>query len=275
MTGGFLRLANAQHFILIMQQLKVVIDQMGNKVKFNYPPQRIVSLVPSQTELLHDLGLGDRVVGITKFCELPAFWHKSKTKIGGTKKLQHDIIDTLHPDLIIGNKEENDKESIETLQQNYPVWMSDIVTLEDAIWMIQSIGDLTDSPGKSNTINNQITKAFSQIKKRQGSVLYLIWRNPWMGVGAHTFIHTMVQQMGLSNVLENSPRYPELSAEQIHDLNPDHIFLSSEPYPFQEKHFKELIDIIPHSRLSLVDGQFFSWYGSRLIYAPEYINKLL
>lgn len=253
---------------------KSVVDQMGNEVQFNYPPQRIVSLVPSQTELLYDLGLGDRVVGITKFCELPVSWYKEKTKVGGTKKLNLDVITALHPDLIIGNKEENDKESIEVLQQNYPVWMSDIVTLDDALWMIDAIGELTNSLEKSRVINNQITEAFSEIKRGKGRVLYLIWRDPWMGAGKDTFIDAMLSKMGLTNVLA-STRYPELSSEQIQAFNPDHIFLSSEPYPFKKKHFSELQDIFPHSRLTLVDGQFFSWYGSRLMRAPDYFNTLL
>jgi len=255
-------------------QTKKVTDQTDNEVQFSYPPQRIISLVPSQTELLYDLGLGDRVVGITKFCERPASWYKKKTKVGGTKKLNLDVIDSLHPDLIIGNKEENDKESIEFLQKRYSVWMSDIVTLEDALGMINGIGDLTNSIEKSEAIKSQIVRAFSKLKKHKGSVLYLIWRNPWMGAGKDTFIDTMLDQMGLTNVL-SSTRYPELSEVQIKELNPDHIFLSSEPYPFKKKHFSELQDIFPHSRLTLVDGQFFSWYGSRLIGAPAYLNSLL
>ncbi|MCB0491157.1 MAG: ABC transporter substrate-binding protein [Cyclobacteriaceae bacterium] len=252
---------------------KTVIDQLGNEVKFNYPPQRIISLVPSQTELLYDLELEERVVGITKFCERPSRWHQTKTKVGGTKKLQLKTIEALEPDLIIGNKEENEKESIEILQLKYPVWMSDIVTLDDALWMINGVGELTGSLEKSRAINNKITQAFAKVKKHKASVLYLIWRNPWMGAGKGTFIDAMLDQMGLTNVLTTS-RYPELSAEQIQVLNPDHVFFSSEPYPFQENHIFELKDIIPHSKLTLVDGQFFSWYGSRLIGAPGYFNTL-
>lgn len=252
---------------------KTVIDQLGNEVKFNYPPQRIISLVPSQTELLYDLELEERVVGITKFCERPSSWHQTKTKVGGTKKLQLKTIEALEPDLIIGNKEENEKESIEILQLKYPVWMSDIVTLDDALWMINGVGELTGSLEKSRAINNKITQAFAKVKKHKASVLYLIWRNPWMGAGKGTFIDAMLDQMGLTNVLTTS-RYPELSAEQIQVLNPDHVFFSSEPYPFQENHIFELKDIIPHSKLTLVDGQFFSWYGSRLIGAPGYFNTL-
>lgn len=247
---------------------------MGNEVKFSYPPQRIISLVPSQTELLYDLGLDQEVVGITKFCERPAAWYNTKSKVGGTKKLRLDVIDSLQPDLIIGNKEENDKDDIEMLQQKYPVWMSDIVTLNDALWMINALGDLTDKVDKSKTLAAQITSSFAQIKKRKARVLYLIWRNPWMGAGSGSFIHSMMEQMGLTNVLEKLARYPELTTTQIQALRPDHVFLSSEPYPFHEKHLKELKMILPKAQMILVDGQFFSWYGSRLVKAPDYFNSL-
>jgi ABC-type Fe3+-hydroxamate transport system substrate-binding protein len=255
-------------------QLKVTNDQMGNEVKISYPPKRIISLVPSQTELLYDLGLDNEVVGITKFCEHPARWHSTKIKVGGTKKLNVEVIDSIQPDLIIGNKEENDKESIEILQQKYAVWMSDIVTLNDALWMINAVGDLTNTVDKSKNIAAQTISSFTQIRQREARVLYLIWRNPWMGAGSGTFIHSMLEQMGQTNVLENLTRYPELTTTQIQALSPDHVFLSSEPYPFDEKHLEELKRILPSAQVTLVDGQYFSWYGSRLMKAPRYFNTL-
>ncbi len=253
----------------------IAIDQMGKEVRFNYPPQHIISLVPSQTELLYDLGLDGQVVGITKFCEHPASWRKVKTIVGGTKKLRLDIIESLQPDLIIGNKEENDQASIEALQKMYPVWMSDIVTLEDAMWMIKSIGEITYRMDQGEAIVSKIVSGFAQIKKRKAKVLYLIWRRPWMGAGSGTFIHSMLQEIGFTNVLADQSRYPEITPQQIRALQPDHILLSSEPYPFSEKHIDELKEICPAARLALVDGQFFSWYGSRLIGAPDYFNSLV
>jgi ABC-type Fe3+-hydroxamate transport system substrate-binding protein len=257
-----------------MQQRRVVIDQMGREIDFNYPPQRIISLVPSQTELLYDLGLENQIIGITKFCVHPKSKVKAKTKIGGTKKIRFDVIESLHPDLIIGNKEENDKENITALEKSHPVWMSDIVTLKDALWMINTIGEVTGKTSESNTINNKIVSAFKTVNKKRVRVLYLIWRNPWMGAGVETFIHNMLTEMGFVNVLQTA-RYPELTADQIKNLNPEYIFLSSEPYPFQEKHGMELKDNLPDSKISFVDGQMFSWYGSRLIQAPQYFNRLL
>ncbi len=247
---------------------------MGNEVTLAYPPQRIVSLVPSQTELLFDLGLEEQVKGITKFCEHPGAWRKDKVIVGGTKKVRHDVIGELKPDLIIGNKEENSKEDIEELQQKYAVWMSDIVTLEDAMTMIWLVAELTDKINKGESIISKINRAFQSIRQRRGSVLYLIWMNPWMGAGSNTFIDSMLVQMGFANVLRELQRYPELLAEQIRELNPEYVLLSSEPFPFEEKHIVALKEILPKAKIMLVDGQYFSWYGSRLVCAPDYFQSL-
>jgi ABC-type Fe3+-hydroxamate transport system substrate-binding protein len=239
------------------------------------PPKRIVSLVPSQTELLSDLGLGSEVAGITKFCIHPEHWRKSKTIVGGTKNFHFDIIDRIAPDLILGNKEENYKEGIQQLQARYPVWMSDIVLLEDALQMIASIGELTNKTTAASAIVDRIKKAFQLLTKRPPNrILYLIWRDPWMGAGNDTFIHTMIEKIGWMNCLE-APRYPELTAEDIRILDPEIVLLSSEPYPFGEKHRVELNEIVPSAKTILVDGEMFSWYGSRLAHAPAYFNALV
>src|ERR1700741_3198050 len=107
------------------------IDQTGRKISIPQIPQRIISLVPSQTELLFDLGLDKEVVGITKFCVHPPEWFQTKTRVGGTKQLKIDLIKQLQPDLIIANKEENVKEQIEELEKHFPVWISDVNNLED------------------------------------------------------------------------------------------------------------------------------------------------
>jgi ABC-type Fe3+-hydroxamate transport system substrate-binding protein len=245
-----------------MQQ-RSFLDQMGNLVTIHFPPRRIISLVPSQTELLADLDLDDEIVGITKFCIHPQAWGSPKNIVGGTKNFHLDEIAALDPDLIIANKEEN-----------YPVWLSDIVSLEDALAMITSLGEMTNRKVQSGSIVSAIQETFSTIKKYPAfSVLYLIWRGPWMAAGKGTFINTMLGKAGLRNVLDQD-RYPELSAEDIKMLRPDYIFLSSEPYPFREKHMEELQQISPDSRILLVDGEMFSWYGSRLIKAPAYFNAL-
>lgn len=250
-------------------------DQLGNKVSLTHPPERIVSLVPSQTELLADLGLERQVVGITKFCVHPSGWLRTKIVIGGTKNFHLDIINELAPDLIIGNKEENYIEGITLLKQKYPVWLSDVVTLDNAYSMISSLGELTGTEAKAGHIKDQIRERLQRVKKKSAnSVLYLIWRKPWIAAGAETFINSMLGFLNLENVLKNVPRYPELSDVQIGEFRPDFIFLSSEPYPFREKHIDELKKISPASRVMLVDGEMFSWYGTRLLKAADYFDNL-
>jgi ABC-type Fe3+-hydroxamate transport system substrate-binding protein len=251
------------------------IDQLGTRIEID-PPQRIVSLVPSQTELLYALGLEDRVVGITKFCVHPEKWRNSKTIVGGTKNFHFDTIEKLNPDLIIGNKEENYAKGIETLRQRYPVWMSDIVSFADAIAMISALSILTQTESKGNEIIQSIESAFSLMPKIQPKrTLYLMWREPWMGAASGTFIHTILEKTGLTNVLGKETRYPELSTERIRELNPEVVLLSSEPFPFQSKHIDEIRTILPKSKILLVDGEMFSWYGSRLRFAPPYFTGVL
>jgi ABC-type Fe3+-hydroxamate transport system substrate-binding protein len=254
---------------------KIFRDQCGNEIKFNSIPQRIISLVPSQTELLFDLGLDDHVVGITKYCVHPTQWSTSKAIVGGTKKLNIDLIRSLHPDLIIANKEENTKADIEEVKKDFPVWLSDIYNLDGALDMIASVADMCGVTKRGIEIAKAITNSFSSIQKgHELRTLYMIWRKPFMAAGRQTFIHDMLDKIGLINVLPEFSRYPELKVEEIQDLKPDLVMLSSEPYPFNELHIDELKRLSPTSRVILVDGEMFSWYGSRLLKAPGYFNSL-
>lgn len=256
-------------------------DQMQRTITLEQPPVRIVSLVPSQTELLHDLGLENEVVGITKFCIHPESWFRSKTRVGGTKQLHFEKIAALQPDLIIGNKEENEQQQIETLMQQYPVWMSDIHDLSEAMTMIRSIGALTSREEKANAIATEIESRFQQLEQEietqpMRSAAYFIWKNPWMTAGHRTFIDHLLQRCRLRNVFANEEsRYPEVTLEQLRDASPEVVLLSSEPYPFKEKHIAEIQEVLPHAVIRTVDGELFSWYGSRLLEAPAYFNKLL
>jgi ABC-type Fe3+-hydroxamate transport system substrate-binding protein len=250
-------------------------DQCGNHISLPAHPKRIVSLVPSQTELLFDLGLESRVVGITKYCVHPAHWLHHKTIVGGTKNFDVKVIDEINPDLIIANKEENYEDGIRQLMKKHPVWMSDIFNLEAAIQMIHSIGSMTATQDQAQKIIGDIATEFTKMKLAvEHTVLYLIWRKPWMGVAGNTFIDSMLKTVGLKNILEQRTRYPELTLDEIRFLDPEMIFLSSEPYPFKEKHVIELQQVLPEAKILLVDGEMFSWYGSRLIKAPAYFNDL-
>lgn len=256
--------------------MPVFTDQAGQTVILEQIPRRIVSLVPSQTELLYDLGLNDEVVGITKFCVHPDSWFRAKTRVGGTKQLKTDIIRQLQPDLIIANKEENVKEQIEALQENFPVWISDVNSLQDAGDMIQEIGRITGKAEKANELVQQINKNFSRLQTPDYRLrtIYLIWQNPYMTVGSDTFIHSMMKAAGFENMFANEKRYPEITLEQLKDPDCELILLSSEPFPFKEKHREELKAQGVKAQVMLADGEMFSWYGSRLLKAPEYFQSL-
>jgi ABC-type Fe3+-hydroxamate transport system substrate-binding protein len=249
-------------------------DQMNQTIRLGEYPKRIVSLVPSQTELLFDLGLEEEVVGITKFCIHPNHWFQTKTRVGGTKNIHIDKVRALQPDLIIGNKEENTKEDIEALSEIAPVWMSDIYTLEDALSMIGSVGDLTNKADQANTIVTKIKQGFNEfnLSVKSSKVVYLIWKNPFMVAAKQTFIDDILNRIGFENFFTEE-RYPkwDLSREE----KPPFIFLSSEPYPFNEQDIKDLQQKFPESQVKLVDGEYFSWYGSRLIKAIPYFRELL
>lgn len=257
----------------------IITDQMGRKVQLSAPPLRIVSLVPSQTELLAELNLDKEVVGMTKFCVHPEDWFRSKTRVGGTKEVKMKVIADLSPNLIIGNKEENSPEDIRALEKDYPVWMSDIEDLEDALEMIRTIGLLTDRQPAAEELAGKINGAFIALGQQvqrlpQVSAAYLIWRDPYMVAGRETFIDEMLQRAGFSNVFSRERRYPEVSLDAIAAREPEVILLSSEPYPFKEKHIAELQATCPTSDIQLIDGELFSWYGSRLLQSPDYFRAL-
>lgn len=195
-------------------------------------------------------------------------------QVGGTKRFDFAAIDELKPDLIIGNKEENYQDGINQLRQIYPVWMSDIFHLEDALDMMLRIGALTSRERMASMIVQQIKEKFASLSpSRRARVLYLIWRKPWMAAGQNTFINDMLLRNGLENVVQGD-RYPELDNDDFKLLDPDYVFLSSEPFPFRENHTAELSQLSPRSRVMLVDGEMFSWYGSRLLHAGEYFQSL-
>ena len=251
-------------------------DQIGDDIEITELPKRVVSLVPSQTELLYDLGLGDRVVGITKFCIHPDDWYQSKTRIGGTKDVNIDKVKSLNPDLIIGNKEENTLKDIKSLRKIAPVWMSDVNTLEDSIDMIQSIGDICGVSQKASEISQKIRENFEALnfKPKNKSFLYFIWKKPYMVVAKDTFIDSIItNQLGLNNIMKNESRYPNIELNQITE-EPDFVFLSTEPFPFKDEHVREMNDIFPNAKVVLADGEYFSWYGSRLMKAPAYFDTL-
>lgn len=258
-------------------------DQMDRRITVAKQPERIVCLVPSITELLFDLGLGDRVVGVTRFCVHPKTAREKATNIGGTKKLHLNRIDALKPDLIIGSKEENTRAEIEHLWSKYPVWMSDVESVDDGIKMIRELGGVCRVSERANNIADKIEKGFkslqSTLAEPEISVAYLIWYNPIMVSGRANFITDVLHSAGWKNAFETgdysgSDRYPTVSMDDLRNANPDMVMLSSEPFPFTEKHLQEFEKELNCPAI-LVDGELFSWYGSRMLKMPMYLNKLI
>lgn len=244
---------------------------MGRIISLPFPPKRIISLVPSQTELLYYLGLENEVVGITKFCVHPEKWFRAKQRIGGTKTYHLDRIDALQPDLIIANKEENDQAQVELLAQKYPVWISDIKNLGDALEMINRVGVLVGKVSEADILVQNIQEEFVNLATRTTlqTAVYFVWREPYMVAGGDTFINEMMRFAGFQNLLENQPRYPEITLDQLAKMNPDAILLPSEPFPFKEKHIADFQAVCPNAMVQLVDGELYSWYGNRLLDAAK------
>ncbi len=259
--------------------MRVFTDQVGRQITLpDAPPRRIVSLVPSQTELLASLGLDEEVVGITKFCIHPNRWFKSKKRIGGTKDVKIDEVLALQPDLIIANKEENEQGVLEILSQFAPVWISDVRSLPDALQMIEAVGELTGKSHLSQPLAAEIAAGFAGLPPiLQGKrVLYSIWYKPWMLAGYDTFIGSMLRLLGAELLVpaESKGRYPEATIEEMRLLQPDLVLLSSEPFPFKQKHIDELKRAGLEVPVMLVEGDMFSWYGSRLAKVPRYFGQI-
>jgi iron complex transport system substrate-binding protein len=254
-------------------------DQLNRKLQINNIPKRIVSLVPSQTELLVDLGLENLIVGITKFCVHPKHLRKDKIVVGGTKQINIEKIKELKPDIILCNKEENTKAIIEGLKPLAPIHISDIINLKDCDELIKMYGDIFKVEESAlsiiSKIENERIKFLAKIKHQtMQKVAYFIWRDPWMVAASNTFINCMINEAGFQNVFKDENRYPEIGLNHSCLKETDMIFLSSEPYPFKETHIKELQIKFPDKTIRIVDGELFSWYGSRLKKSFKYFEKL-
>lgn len=242
-------------------------DQTGRTIQIKKAPQRVVSLVPSQTELLADLGLAERVVGITKFCIEPDTWYRSKTRVGGTKTPDLEKIRSLSPDLILANKEENRQEDILALEKDFPVYVSDVRNLAQACDMIRDIGVLTGTESRAVSMAQSIEDRFRQFTfSKKTACVYLIWKEPLMAVNRDTFISDMLERSGFINVFGDKPeRYPQVDPAEILQSGAEVILLSSEPFPFTERDKRQLQELCPGKSILFADGKMFSWYGSQLL----------
>ncbi|HAP01605.1 MAG TPA: cobalamin-binding protein [Bacteroidetes bacterium] len=255
-----------------------ITDQTGRILFFEKTPSKIISVVPSITELLYDLGLREQVIGITKFCIHPEAWFRNKIRVGGTKQLKIDLIKSLAPDLIIANMEENTRSAIETIASFTNVYISKVETIDDAYQMMSDIGEITGRKSEADKIVAGTKSALLELThdtwNLKPRVLYFIWNKPKMVAGADTFISEMLNQAGFENAASAHIRYPELSDSEIMNMDSDLFFLSSEPFPFKEKHVEEFKRNFPGKKIILADGEMFSWYGSRMKLATDYFRQL-
>ncbi len=257
-----------------------ITDQIGRSLEISKTPRKIISCVPSITELIADLVGNEYLVGRTKFCVFPKSLHGTVEVIGGTKNLNIDKIRALQPDLIIANKEENVRQQVEELYSIADVYVSDVKDIHENNMLIHDMSRIMDVIENGERLIKSINKQFRALSEyiarfEKTRCLYLIWKNPWMSVGGDSIISNVMKSCGFANVMDSYTRYPELSVELIKELNPQVVLLSSEPYPFTEKYKGEIIDILPKAQVVTVDGTMFSWYGSRMSKAPDYLRSLI
>jgi len=236
---------------------------------------KVISLVPSITEALFDLGLTEKeIIGRTKFCIHPAEKVKNVEIIGGTKNLNIEKIRSLHPDLILANKEENVKEQVESLMNDFKVTVYNTETIEDNYYLVKNLGLLFNKEERAQTFNLKIYDVlYEATLNSKVKAAYLIWKNPYMTVGSDTFIHNILSEIGFENIFKNQTRYPEIRTEDLDEA--DVIMLSSEPFPFKEKHIAELKEVYPHKKIMIVDGEAFSWYGTHIAKCESYFRELI
>ena len=257
--------------------MPTVTDARGHDITLDGPPRRIVSLVPSQTELLAHLGLDDAVVGITRFCERPEHWRSEKPIVDGTKEVDIDTVRDLDPDLILANHEENTEEDVAALDDIAPVFVTEVKTVEEALQMIRTVGTLTDTSSQTSALAGKIISRFESLPDFAPlRAVYLIWREPYMTVGADTFIHDVMGWGAFENVYGDQTRYPEVSIDELTERDVDVVLCSSEPFPFhqKDKFTADLKEALSDTPVEVVDGQPFSWYGPRLLETPSYLKTL-
>jgi ABC-type Fe3+-hydroxamate transport system substrate-binding protein len=236
---------------------------------------RIVSLVPSITELLCDLDLSDEIVGRTGFCIHP--WETVKTipKVGGTKDLQFDRIRELEPTHVVVNIDENRKEDAEALAEFIPnVVVTHPLGPRDNLDLYRQMGREFDREAEAEELCERFEQAYNRAAANAGpeqSVLYLIWRDPWMTISPETYISRTLGLFKWQTVpATTDERYPQVD---LTECEVDHVLLSSEPFHFKEHHVEEVAALVPGATVSLIDGEMTSWYGSRAIAGLGYLAE--
>jgi len=253
-----------------------VTDYLGRNIEYTFPPKKIISLAPAITNTMYALNLENEIVGRTRFCIHPKRKVQKAINIGGTKDLKIERIHDLKPHLIIAEKEENTKEMVELLEQFYPVYVFEVQTIDDAFNMMNDLGFILNRKNKANLLVQQISNAFRNLpNKKDKKAAYMIWKKPYMVVGDHTYIQSMLLELGFTNPFINFPgRYPEVTIDDLKQAKLDYLFLATEPYPFREQHLAELRKLLPNTEPIIMDGEMF-WYGVNMLEAVSYFQRKL
>ena len=252
-----------------------VTDARGKTFRWDTPPTRVVSLVPSTTETLFELGVWDKVVGITRYCVHPTSALTEKTIVGGTKQCNINTLIELEPDLVLCNQEENTPDIVHAIEElGVDVYVAFPKTHEDALVDLQNLGSIFGQEKKVDKWTGTFLAKTSDVTPSPFTYIYLIWRKPWMAVGKDTFIARQLELIGGQNQLSTHPeRYITLDATDLQQANTP-LLLSSEPYPFEEKHIQGLMDLgIDRDRIHFIDGEYCSWHGVRMIESIQYLQQ--
>lgn len=235
---------------------------------------RIVSLVPSWSEFVVDLGLGNQLVGRTKFCTRTPGFEQTSLIVGGTKSFHVERVAQLKPDLIIACKEENTREQVEACAAFSEVYLTDVRSVEQALATMRDLSKALNAGHIGRDWCSRIVEAWGQRREPIAQAAYVIWADPVMVAGADTYIHDVLSWWGIENACADvdANRYPSLTAEYMKNSPCECALLSSEPFPFQE--LDKLRFQTWASHVELVDGEAFSWYGSRMLHAVPYFKSL-
>lgn len=252
--------------------MTTIVDHLDRQVALQHGPQRIISLCPAITETL--LTLGANVVGRTKYCIFPKETVNTIPTVGGTKQIDVEKIEALSPTLIICEKEENTKEIVEMLETRWPTFVCEVNSVDTAYRMIDTVGILADCQMQAEQLITDIQQAFQALPTFEGRVAYMMWRKPYMAVGDTTYISNLLHMLGFYNpITEREGRYPAVTLDDLAEAKLDYVLLSSEPFPFSEKHLQEFQPALPQTKMIFVDGEMF-WYGARMLEAAKYFKQL-
>ncbi len=246
-------------------------------------PERIVSLVPSLTEALFALGVGERVVGRTRYCTQPPQKVGKIAKVGGTKKVSVPRVLDLEPDLIVAVREENPRESIEELREaGIPVLVGAPQDVAGAIRLLRELAGRVEAP-RTEAVLGPIERVYERLqtgrREEARRVFVPIWKKPYMSAGSDTYVHDVLQTCGGENVFGGAVRYPTATLEEIEAARPEVILLPDEPYPFSAEDLEEFYSLdVPaarEDRIYFVDGKLLTWYGPRMASSLVQLSALL